>query len=269
MSVNLIQELVSGAAAGLVGNLTLHPLETIKTRLQSQQGFTSTGGFKRLYAGVGPVLLGSAPGAAVFFVTYDTSKRTFSQYEFNPFFSDMTSASIGKVTACTVTVPKDVIKQRTQASKGQHSSFGVLKSCLQNEGFLGLFRGYRSTVMREIPLSAIQFSLWEQLKSRVKNYKNSDFLTFFENGLCGSLTGGFAGAVTTPLDVVKTRIMLARTEDPEANGKVSQVLSRCVRKEGLSVLFSGILPRTVFLSISGFICLGTYEEVKKFVADKT
>ena len=259
----------SGAAAGLAVDLTLYPVDTIKTRLQSQQGFTATGGLKRLYAGIGPVLLGSAPGAAVFFATYETSKKLASHYNVNPVYSNMIAASLGEVMACTVRVPVEVIKQRTQTSKGQQKSFSVLKSCLRNEGFLGLFRGYRSTVIREIPFSFVQFPIWEELKNRVKAYKNSTTLTPFEGGLCGFFAGGFSAAVTTPLDVAKTRIMLAKKEDPAASGKVMQVLLRCVRNEGLSSIFSGILPRTVIISFGGFIFLGTYEQVKKILENES
>ena len=53
----------------------LFPLDTIKTRIQSSQGFVSAGGFKGVYRGVGSVGLGSAPGASAFFVTYETLKK--------------------------------------------------------------------------------------------------------------------------------------------------------------------------------------------------
>jgi hypothetical protein len=39
-----------------------YPIDTIKTRLQSQQGFVKAGGFKGIYKGVGSVGVGSAPG---------------------------------------------------------------------------------------------------------------------------------------------------------------------------------------------------------------
>ena len=38
-----------------------YPLDTLKTRLQSQHGFFKSGGFKQLYKGLGPVMIGSAP----------------------------------------------------------------------------------------------------------------------------------------------------------------------------------------------------------------
>lgn len=42
-------------------DVTLFPLDTLKTRLQSSQGFLKTGGFTGLYKGIFPVIVGSAP----------------------------------------------------------------------------------------------------------------------------------------------------------------------------------------------------------------
>lgn len=42
-------------------DLTLFPLDTIKTRLQSQQGFYKAGGFRGIYAGVPSAAVGSFP----------------------------------------------------------------------------------------------------------------------------------------------------------------------------------------------------------------
>ena len=41
--------------------MTLFPLDTLKTRLQSAQGFWKAGGFRGIYSGLGSAALGSAP----------------------------------------------------------------------------------------------------------------------------------------------------------------------------------------------------------------
>lgn len=47
-------------------DLILFPLDTIKTRLQSPQGFNQAGGFRGIYAGVPSAAIGSFPnGKAV------------------------------------------------------------------------------------------------------------------------------------------------------------------------------------------------------------
>lgn len=45
-----------------VVDLFFYPIDTLKTRLQSNQGFIQSGGFKNIYKGVGSVALGGAPG---------------------------------------------------------------------------------------------------------------------------------------------------------------------------------------------------------------
>uniref|UniRef100_A0A915L1L5 Uncharacterized protein n=1 Tax=Romanomermis culicivorax TaxID=13658 RepID=A0A915L1L5_ROMCU len=41
-------------------------------------GFHVAGGFKSLYAGAPSVMIGSAPGSALFFCTYEAVKRVFN-----------------------------------------------------------------------------------------------------------------------------------------------------------------------------------------------
>ena len=42
----------------------------------------------------------------------------------------------------------------------------VFRSTWQAEGLRGFYRGYLTTVAREIPFSLIQFPLWEYLKKK-------------------------------------------------------------------------------------------------------
>ena len=54
--------LLSGAAAGVSVDVGLYPIDTIKTRLQSPQGFIKSGGFRGVYKGLSAAASGSAPG---------------------------------------------------------------------------------------------------------------------------------------------------------------------------------------------------------------
>jgi len=54
--------LQAGGFAGTAVDLLFFPIDTIKTRLQSVQGFAQAGGFRGVYKGVGSVVVGSAPG---------------------------------------------------------------------------------------------------------------------------------------------------------------------------------------------------------------
>lgn len=89
--------------------------------------------------------------------------------------------------ACFIRVPVEVIKQRQQA--GLHSkSFPLLRSILALEGFRGLYRGYLTTVIREIPFSFIQFPLWEWSKTTWSNRQQRD-VSPWQSAVCGAVSG--------------------------------------------------------------------------------
>ncbi|XP_038963749.1 mitochondrial S-adenosylmethionine carrier protein isoform X6 [Rattus norvegicus] len=157
--------LVAGGVAGAAVDLILFPLDTIKTRLQSPQGFNQAGGFRGIYAGVPSAAIGSFPNAAAFFLTYEYVKsllHTDSTSHFRP-MKHMLAASTGEVVACLIRVPSEVVKQRAQVSASS-KTLQIFSTILSEEGIQGLYRGYKSTVLREIPFSLVQFPLWESLK---------------------------------------------------------------------------------------------------------
>jgi solute carrier family 25 S-adenosylmethionine transporter 26 len=172
----------------------------------------------------------------------------------------MVAASVGEVAACTVRVPTEVIKQRVQTS--QHpSSLEAFKAILSNhhgEGvWTGLYRGWTTTIMREIPFTVIQFPLYEYLKHRRAVYLNVDRISPQEGAICGSIAGGVAGAITTPLDVIKTRMMLHKTRL-----SAFKLVGSIWREDGYSAFWRGIGPRTMWISAGGAIFLGVYEAAK-------
>lgn len=64
----------AGGCAGMCVDLTLFPLDTIKTRLQSQQGFHKAGGFRGIYAGVPSAAVGSFPNGMLHYLILSCSK---------------------------------------------------------------------------------------------------------------------------------------------------------------------------------------------------
>ncbi|KAM4022510.1 mitochondrial S-adenosylmethionine carrier protein [Anomaloglossus baeobatrachus] len=260
-----ITSLLAGGTAGMCVDLILFPLDTVKTRLQSPQGFSKAGGFRGIYAGVPSTAVGSFPNAAAFFVTYESVKRVLhsgsSPYR-SPFIH-MAAASAGEMVACLIRVPSEVIKQRAQVSPSS-TTYRMFASTLRLEGIRGLYRGYKSTVLREIPFSLVQFPLWEFLKD-FWSWKQSRPLDSWQSAVCGAFAGGFAAAVTTPLDVAKTRIMLAKAGSSTAGGNVLLALSDIWRTHGLTGLFAGMVPRISAISLGGFIFLGAYDKARSLL----
>jgi len=71
----------SGGAAGTAVDIALFPLDTLKTRLQSQAGFWKSGGLRGIYAGVGPAALGSAPNGKIMSFMWKFKSFSFMPYK--------------------------------------------------------------------------------------------------------------------------------------------------------------------------------------------
>ncbi|KAK8407225.1 hypothetical protein O3P69_002051 [Scylla paramamosain] len=257
---SFVTSLMAGGMAGTAVDVALFPLDTLKTRLQSEAGFRASGGFRGIYSGLGPAALASAPNAALFFCTYESMKKVLSCHVPSNYLPGvhMAAASAGEVVACIIRVPMEVVKQRRQA-QFSNSSIKVVQHILRKEGTRGLFRGYLSTVTREIPFSLIQFPVWEWLKKYWSD-KQGHYVDSWQSSLCGAFAGGFSAALTTPLDVAKTRIMLAHHKSAAAKGNINTVLKIVYKQQGLSGLFAGVVPRTLWISIGGAVFFGVYEK---------
>ena len=128
-----------------------------------------------------------------------------------------------------VRVPVEVVKQRAQAFNA--SSSAVFRRTLAKEGFGGLYRGYLSTVVREIPFSFIQFPLWEYLKTEWSTHQKSP-VNPLQSTVCGAIAGGVSALLTTPLDLAKTRIMLAEKGKVFSFSSIFVVLKEVYKKNG-------------------------------------
>ena len=289
--------LLAGAFAGTTVDLTLYPLDTLKTRLQSSLGFHPSGGFQHIYRGLSSALIGSAPSAALFFVSYEGIKASLARkreldrrYDrlgngiggedglvrglegwIEP-LEHMLAASVGEVVACGVRVPTEVVKQRAQArgggagagvgkGAGGGGSLKVLSEILERRKVIGwrglvgeMYRGLGVTIMREVPFTIIQFPLWEALKEWRRRKTGRESSSAVESAVFGSIAGAVAAGFTTPLDVLKTRIMLAR--DKETMGSMAREL---LRQSGPRAFFAGIGPRVLWISTGGAIFLGSYQ----------
>ncbi|MCJ1443360.1 MAG: hypothetical protein MMC23_003858 [Stictis urceolatum] len=167
-----------------------------------------------------------------------------------------------------------------------------------------LWRGYTALAARNLPFTAMQFPMYEALKKwAVERRKERGIFsgTLLEKGLITAVAAGSAGSlaavVTTPVDVVKTRIMLsAASEDSgaskEAKEAAQQVKSRGIhateversqqaaragraggiavgreilRTEGMKGLFRGSLLRGGWTALGSGLYLGIYESGRTYL----
>lgn len=231
--------MLAGGIGGLIGDSVMYPLDTVKTRQQgapSEIKYRSTlrafmnltreeGVFRGLYGGYLPAALGSFPATLTFFLTYESTKRFFINNCGVPdSLAYFTSGLLGDLASSFIYVPSEVLKTRLQLQGRYNNPYSVsgynykgmtdaFKTISRTEGYGALFHGYKATMIRDLPFSALQFAFYEKLHSLAQTTvgANTDMGVGLEL-LTGGVAGGLAGAITTPLDVVKTRIQTQSTE---------------------------------------------------------
>ena len=210
----------------------MHSLDTVKTRQQGDPHIppkyttmSSTYGTilrqeglrRGLYSGIAPALLGSFPGTIIFFGAYEYSKRHLIDSGVNPGLSFLASGFLADFAASFVYVPSEVLKTRLQlqgrynnpffqSGYNYRSTLDAARTIIRTEGFNALFYGYKATIFRDLPFSALQFTFYEQEQRWAKQWVGKRDIGLPLEIITGATAGGLAGVVTCPLDVVKTRI---------------------------------------------------------------
>ncbi|XP_010542981.1 PREDICTED: probable S-adenosylmethionine carrier 2, chloroplastic isoform X2 [Tarenaya hassleriana] len=201
------ESVIAGGTAGVIVEAALYPIDTIKTRLQAAHD----GGkiiLKGLYSGLGGNLVGVLPASAIFIGVYEPAKQKLLKLlpENLSAFAHLTAGALGGASSSIVRVPTEVVKQRMQTGQFSSASDAVCQ-IVAKEGFRGLYTGFGSFLLRDLPFDAVQFCVYEQLRIGYKLAARRD-LNGPENAMLGAFAGAVTGALTTPFDVIKTRLMV-------------------------------------------------------------
>ncbi|OQE16497.1 hypothetical protein PENFLA_c027G06913 [Penicillium flavigenum] len=287
--------------------------------------------FRGLYQGVWSVVFSTIPASGAFFTTYEavksimynssaeapssitSGKRTFPDGSLNslrlPFTHSLPTpimhgiaSSTGEMVSCLMLTPAEVLKQNAQMIQGSQTNTSAMRQVLLRfrRHPWRLWSGYTALVGRNLPTTALQFPLFEYVRSHLINRRRkrkanrsntgrppseqSDQLVERAGltGIAAAISGTVAATVTTPIDVIKTRVMLSASDagfgsrdntprvgtrgsgavSSEAQAKTKSLISvgrNIIRYEGIRGLFKGGLIRAGWTAIALGLYLSLYE----------
>jgi solute carrier family 25 S-adenosylmethionine transporter 26 len=257
--------MAAGATAGACVETALYPIDTIKTRLQAVRGGGAIvwGG---LYTGLAGNIAGVIPASALFMGVYEPLKRAVLAEGHSPLVAQFTAATVAGTAASLVRVPTEVVKQRMQT--GQFTSaVAAVRSIVAKEGLRhGLYAGYGSFMLRDLPFDAIEFVAYEQMKVAYRAVVQGRDLNPAETSGIGAAAGVATAVLTTPLDVIKTRLMTQGATRQYAG--VLDCARKLVAEEGAGALFKGVGPRMTWIGIGGGIFFPCLEAAKGLLFPK-
>ena len=273
-----------GSMAGAIGATVVYPIDLVKTRLQNQRAVERlyTGGIdcfvkvvrkdglRGLYRGLGPQLVGVAPEKAIKLTMNDLMRSLLRDKRTGELTLACEIVAGGTAGASQVifTNPLEVVKIRlqTQGEVGLAAGPGAV-SILRDLGFRGLYKGALACLLRDIPFSAIYFTLYSHLKRDVfgEGTALKPTLAPWELLVCGALSATPASYLATPADVIKTRLqVVARTGQQTYTG-IADVIRKIMASEGPTAFFKGGLARVLRSSPQFGVTLLSYELLQRFL----
>ena len=170
-------------------------------------------GLVRLWRGAPVMMVGCIPSHAAYFSVYERAKIAFGVNK--PGHSPLAAAACGAMATTlhdAVLTPLDVVKQRLQLGFYDGVT-DCVRTIIKQEGVGALFRSYPTTLLMNWPYASVLVATNETIKETMRQARGpghkagkDDPLSGAEFLLSGALAGAVAAAVTTPLDVLKTRL---------------------------------------------------------------
>ncbi|OTA98313.1 hypothetical protein M426DRAFT_326107 [Hypoxylon sp. CI-4A] len=272
-----------GSVAGAFGAFMVYPIDLVKTRMQNQRGadpgqrlyknsvdcfrkVIANEGFRGLYSGVLPQLVGVAPEKAIKLTVNDLVRGFFTDPKTHNIYWGHEVLAGGSAGACQVvfTNPLEIVKIRLQvqgevakATEGaqKRSAMWIVK----NLGLAGLYKGASACLLRDVPFSAIYFPTYSHLKKDFFGESPTKKLGVVQLLTAGAIAGMPAAYLTTPCDVIKTRLQVeARKGDTNYTG-LRHAASTIMKEEGFRAFFKGGPARILRSSPQFGFTLAAYE----------
>ncbi|ONH67841.1 Mitochondrial aspartate-glutamate transporter AGC1 [Cyberlindnera fabianii] len=268
-----------GSIAGAIGATIVYPIDLIKTRMQAQRALVyknsidcfikvlSKEGIRGLYSGLGPQLVGVAPEKAIKLTVNDMARSFFTNKITKKIewpFEVLSGATAG---ACQVifTNPLEIVKIRLQV-QGDYavSERQGAMTIVRQLGLRGLYKGVAACLLRDVPFSAIYFPTYAHIKKDMFNYDPADKdrrhqLKTWELLVSGGLAGMPAAFLTTPCDVIKTRLQVAAKKGETQYNGIFHAFKTILKEESARSFFKGGAARVLRSSPQFGFTLAAYE----------
>ena len=264
----LIQLALAGSLTTFASDLAMHPVDCIKTVQQSSMGLDmsvlqaagylwKTDGLAGFYHGFLTYGCSDAVGGAFKFAVWETLRTRLP----NAWYGVVASAALAFVASSVILVPGELLKNQLQMAHYSGLTEAV-QGTFSRSGFSGFYAGYDAVLYRDIPYTIIELGLYQWFQSFMS--RQSEIKKLVPENLIdiasAALTGGIVALATTPLDTIKTKLMV---EDQFLDSNFLDCMLTTVDEHGVAAVFAGWLARLAWVMPFTAIYLPTYDFLKR------
>lgn len=130
---------------------------------------------------------------------------------------------------------------------------------MRNLGLVGLYKGASACLLRDVPFSAIYFPTYAHLKRDYFGESPTKKLGVLQLLTAGAIAGMPAAYLTTPCDVIKTRLQVEARKGEASYRNLRHCASTILKEEGFKAFFKGGPARIMRSSPQFGFTLAMYE----------
>jgi solute carrier family 25 S-adenosylmethionine transporter 26 len=221
-------------------------------------------GLASLYKGVFGAASGAGIAIGAYFACYGVASNVIStRTDLSPSAVAFVSGGIAAAGSSVVKVPLAVCIRSVQAGV-YPNVFAAAKSITSKAGPRGLFTGFFPTLLEDVPDMAVKFAAYESLRQLHRRMNNGRVASPQDDFIMGAFAGAVAAASTTPLDVIKTRMMCAAASRPTMMSAAKEVLAA----SGPKGFLTGIGPRALSNGINSAVFFCFFEAIRSGLQSK-
>jgi solute carrier family 25 aspartate/glutamate transporter 12/13 len=130
---------------------------------------------------------------------------------------------------------------------------------VRNLGLMGLYKGASACLLRDVPFSMIYFPTYNHLKRDMFGESQTKKLGVLQLLTAGAIAGMPAAYLTTPCDVIKTRLQVEARKGEATYTGLTDAARKILKDEGFKAFFKGGPARILRSSPQFGFTLAAYE----------
>ncbi|XP_033728178.1 solute carrier family 25 member 40-like [Pecten maximus] len=234
-------------------------------KISRQEGPTS------LWSGLPPTLVMAVPATVVYFTCYEQFRNKLGYrdgLEQGQWWKPMVAGVTARTWAVTLISPLEMVRTKMQSEQLSYTAvWKSVKKMVRRDGVIRLWMGLGPTLLRDVPFSALYWFGYESFRSMLQKIHGKVGINFWENFFAGAASGAIAGVITLPFDVIKTHRQIELGDMMNLSGEKQtsstfRLIQNLYRQQGVTSLFTGIVPRVVKVAPACAIMISSYEYFK-------
>ena len=258
MAPGILANLGCAGGAAVITVTFIHPIDTVKTRLQvsgtkGARNYAALGlggtistifkeeGLLAFWKGIPAAWMREASYTSFRLGLYAPLKKLFkADKPDSPFALKFAAGGASGALGSIVGNPFDILKTKMMASETGMGLGETAGGILKNQGLVGFYRGIDANIARAVVNNGTKMACYDTSKNLIK--ENLGLSGVPLQAAASFVAGFFMTCTVAPFDICRTRLMNQPADGPKIYNNIADTFVKIATKEGPLTLWAGFIP---------------------------